>query len=141
MVFYGEYVVSFTAGGRLVLPKKIRSLVKGSQFVITKGFDQCLAGYDGTDWEKRSGEFLSTSLLSTSALELRRIVFSGAVYVDLDEQGRFVLPKILMDYIGVKEKAVFTGVGDHFEIWDQKMWRQYLLAAAKKTNLLDKNEQ
>jgi len=140
MVFYGEYTASFTSGGRLVLPKKIRALIKGSQFVITKGFDQCLSGYDVGDWENRSKEFLSSSLLSTASIELRRIVFSGAVYVDLDDQGRFVLPKALMQYLKIDKNAIFVGVGDHFEIWSLDKWQKYLLKAAKKTDLLNKNE-
>jgi len=140
MVFYGEYLVSFTAGGRLVLPKKIRALIKGTQFVVTKGFDRCLSGYDATDWQNRSSEFLTSSLLSTEALELRRIVFSGAVYVELDEQGRFVLPKNLFEYLEITDKAIFVGVGDHFEIWSQNKWRNYLIRASKKTDLLNDNE-
>jgi len=140
MVFYGEYQVAFTSGGRLVLPKKIRALIKGNQFVLTKGFDYCLSGYDSQDWEKRSGEFLSSSLVSTQSLELRRIIFSGAVYIELDEQGRFVLPKQLFDYLDLEKQAVFVGAGDHFEIWNTTKWQKYLLKAAKKTDLLNKNE-
>ena len=51
MVFFGEYLVSFTAPGRVVIPKKIRELLKGDSFIVTKGFDFCLAGYDKEDWE------------------------------------------------------------------------------------------
>lgn len=140
MVFYGEYQVALTSGGRLVLPKKIRSLIKGNQFVLTKGFDHCLSGYDSQDWEKRSEEFLSSSLLATESLQMRRFIFSGAVYVDLDEQGRFVMPKLLSDFSDIKTKAVFVGVGDHFEIWSEPDWQNYLLKAAKKADLTNKND-
>ena len=140
MVFYGEYTVSFTSGGRLVLPKKIRELVSGTQFVITKGFDQCLSGFDLPDWQKRANEFTTTSLISTTDLELRRVIFSGAVYVDLDEQGRFVLPKSLLTYLDIKDKAIFAGVGDHFEIWSGPKWQKYLETVSSKTNLANKNE-
>ena len=140
MVFYGEYQVALTSGGRLVLPKKIRALIKGHQFVLTKGFDHCLSGYDSEDWAKRSNEFLTSSLVSTETLEIRRFLFSGAIYIDLDEQGRFVLPKSLSDYLNINDKAVFVGVGDHFEIWSQAKWLDYLPKIAKKTDLLNQNE-
>jgi MraZ protein len=126
MVFYGEYSVSFTTGGRLVLPKKIREQIKGSIFILTKGFDNCLSGYDKADWEKRSEEFMGSSLINTEKLNLRRLIFSGAVYIELDEQGRFVLPKNLMDYLGKTEKATFVGAGDHFEIWTELEWQSYI---------------
>jgi len=133
MVFYGEYLVAITQGARLVLPKKLRELIKGSQFVLTKGFDKCLSGYDKADWSERSAEFLTSSLLSTANLDLKRLLFSGAVYVELDDQGRFVLPKSLIEYLGTDQKVIFVGVGDHFEIWKQSVWQSYLLRAESQT--------
>ncbi|MBI2051290.1 MraZ N-terminal domain containing protein [Candidatus Roizmanbacteria bacterium] len=56
MVFFGEYLVSFTGSGRVVLPKKIRELLKGNIFIVTKGFNFCLAGYDRQEWEEKATE-------------------------------------------------------------------------------------
>lgn len=140
MVFYGEYTGAFTTGGRLVLPKKLRALVKGSEFVLTKGFDSCLAGYDKEDWEQRSKEFVSSSLIDTDNLAIRRMLFSGAVYVELDEQGRFVLPKSLQEFSGITTKAVIVGVGDHFEVWSQEVWNGYQQKAEKQSKLIDHDE-
>lgn len=137
MVFYGEYQVAFTSGDRLVLPKKIREVISGSVLVLTKGFDDCLAGFSKEDWEKRSVEFLQSSLISTENLGLRRQLFSKAVYIELDDQGRFVLPKSLLEFSNIKTKALFIGVGDHFEIWNIDRWSKYLKEAknqVKTTN-------
>lgn len=125
MVFYGEYQVSFTGQGRLVLPKKIRELLKGNTFVVTKGFDTCLAGYDRQDWEERAKELLSVSLLDKENIAKRRMLFASASYVEVDEQGRFVIPKSLLSFLSDKKKVVIIGVGDHFELWDQEKWSQY----------------
>lgn len=125
MVFFGEYSVSFTGQGRIVLPKKIRELLKGNSFVVTKGFDTCLAGYDMQDWEERTKELLSVSLLEKENIDKRRNLFASASFVDIDDQGRFVVPKSLLKYITEDEKAVIIGVGDHFEIWDQQKWETY----------------
>ena len=125
MVFYGEYQVSFTGQGRIVLPKKIRELLKGNNFVITKGFGTCLAGYDKQDWEDRAKELMGVSLLDKENLEKRRGLFSSAGYVEIDEQGRFVVPKNLAKVIANGNKAVIIGVGDHFEIWDMEKWNEY----------------
>ena len=76
MVFFGEYLVTFTSPGRIVLPKKIRELIKGNIFILTKGFDLCLSGYDKEDWEARAKELLSVSLLEKENLEKRRFLFS-----------------------------------------------------------------
>lgn len=126
MVFFGEYQVSFTAPGRIVLPKKLRELLKGDDFIVTKGFNFCLAGYDKEDWESRSKELLQVSLLEKDNLEKRRFLFSSAVYLEIDDQGRFVIPKNLLIYADLKEKIYVIGVGDHFEIWNHERWEKYL---------------
>lgn len=125
MVFFGEYQINFSGSGRLLLPKKVRELLKGNTFILTKGFGVCLAGYDKDDWEKRAAELLNPSLLQPSDMENRRSIFSSLVYLEIDEQGRFVVPKNLLEYGQLKEKVTIIGVGDHFEVWDEKKWKEY----------------
>ncbi len=131
MVFFGEYQVSFTGAGRIIIPKKLRELLTGDTFILAKGFDLCLAGYDRSSWEDKARELMSFSLLDAENLEKRRFIFSSTSYVEVDEQGRFVIPKPLLSYAGLKEKAVLIGVGDHFEIWDREKWENYQSQGAK----------
>lgn len=126
MVFFGEYQVSFTAPGRIVLPKKLRELLKGNVFVLSKGFDTCLAGFDKDDWETRAKELLGASLLERENLDKKRFLFASAVYLEIDEQGRFVIPRNLLQYAVLKEKIYIIGAGDHFEVWDGDKWQQYM---------------
>ncbi|KKP50438.1 MAG: Protein MraZ [Candidatus Roizmanbacteria bacterium GW2011_GWA2_33_33] len=125
MVFFGEYQINFSGSGRLLLPKKVRELLKGNTFILTKGFGFCLAGYDKDDWEKRAVDLLNPSLLQPTDMENRRSIFSSLVYLEIDEQGRFVTPKNLLEYGQLKDKAVIIGVGDHFEIWEAEKWHKY----------------
>ncbi len=127
MAFFGEYQVSVTSGGRIVLPKKIRENLKGELFVLTKGFDMCLAGYDKDDWSKRSSELMNVSLLDRENLEKSRYIFSAENDIEIDEQGRFVIPKALVAFIGLTGKTItIIGVGDHFELWESGKWKKYL---------------
>ena len=127
MVFFGEYTVSVTEGGRVAIPKKIRENIKGDVFVLTKGFDICLAGYDREDWQARSAELLTVSLIEKDNIGKRRMLFSGAQEIVVDDQGRMVLPKALMEFMGLTaEKVKVVGVGDHFELWDEIKWAEYL---------------
>ncbi|MFA5769992.1 MAG: cell division/cell wall cluster transcriptional repressor MraZ [Patescibacteria group bacterium] len=125
MVFFGEYQINFSGSGRLLLPKKVRELLKGNTFILTKGFGVCLAGYDKDDWEKRAFELLNPSLLQPTDMENRRSIFSSLVYLEIDEQGRFVVPKNLLEYGQLKEKVIIIGVGDHFEVWNTEKWNEY----------------
>lgn len=125
MVFFGEYQANLSGTGRFLLPKRIRELLKGNTFILTKGFDNCLAGYDKEDWEKRAADLLNPSLLQPTDLRERREIFSALSYLEIDDQGRFVIPKNLLNYAGLKEKITIIGVGDHFEIWNAEKWKKY----------------
>ena len=131
MVFFGEYLVSFTAPGRVVIPKKIRELIKGDSFIVTKGFDFCLAGYDLQDWEVRSRELVGVSLLDKTDIDKRRMLFSSTMHIEIDGQGRFVIPKPLLQFADLKEKVLILGVGDHFELWNPEKWQEYQLKSVE----------
>ena len=46
--------------------------------------------------------------------------------VELDAQGRFIIPSALLTYANVGREAVIIGAGDHFEIWNSKFWKKHL---------------
>jgi MraZ protein len=125
MLFLGEYQVSFSGPGRILLPKKMRELLKGTSFVLTRGFNQCLAGYDSVEYEQKAKELFSSSILDSTQISERRMLFASTVYVEIDEQGRFVIPKTLQEYGKLSKKVVIVGVGDHFELWDESAWESY----------------
>jgi len=125
MVFFGDYLVSFSAPGRVVLPKKLRELLKGNVFILAKGFNFCLAGFDKDAWEEKAKELVNVSLLESENLEKRRFLFSSTVYLEIDDQGRFVIPKNMLDFSSLKNKVQIIGVGDHFEIWNPENWVKY----------------
>ena len=125
MLFLGEYQVNFSGPGRLLLPKKIRELLKVTSFVLTRGFDSCLAGYDGVEYENKAKDVFNVSLLETNKMSERRMLFASTVYVEIDEQGRFVIPKHLLEYAKADKRVTIVGVGDHFEIWDDTTWQDY----------------
>ena len=125
MLFLGEYQGSFSGPGRILLPKKIRELLKGTSFVLTRGLDGCLAGYDSIEYESKAKELLQSSMLDATKLTERRMLFASTVYAEIDDQGRFVIPKALLEYAQLNKSVCVVGVGDHFEIWDEAKWQKY----------------
>jgi len=128
MLFIGEYEVNITLGGRIVIPKKIReALGKTKSFTLTKGFDRCLSGFRNEDWEKGATELMGVSVLEMKKIEIKRHLFSSAAVLEMDEQGRVVIPKNLLSYADLvnKGEATFVGVGTYFEIWAKDNWEAY----------------
>lgn len=127
MLFLGEYRVNFSGQGRIVIPKKIREALGTIQtFTLTKGFDTCLSGYRNNEWEKGAEDLMGPSILEAQKIEMKRHLFSSASTIDIDDQGRIIIPKILFEYAGLHgEDVIVIGVGSYFEIWNPKRWNEY----------------
>lgn len=120
----GEYKHSIDPKGRLSVPAKFRAEL-GSSAIVTKGFDQCLFLYPKGEWEKMIEKFASLPLSSSSARAVTRMMTSGAMEVEIDKQGRALLPGYLREYAGITSEAVTTGVLNRVEIWNQQAWAEY----------------
>lgn len=119
--------MTFTGQGRIIIPKKIRdALGAGKTFTLTKGLDSCLSCFRNSDWEKAAKDLLNASPLEMQKAETKRHLFSSAIIAEIDDQGRFVIPKNLLEYANLNNKSVIIGVGDHFEIWQQQKWTEYI---------------
>jgi len=128
MLFLGEYRVNFSSAGRIVVPKKIRdALGKTKTFTLTKGFDPCLSGFRNEDWEKGAMDLMGFSILEMKKIEIKRHLFSSASVLEIDDQGRVVIPKNLLLYANLtnQNEAIFIGVGTYFEIWAVNRWERY----------------
>lgn len=126
-MFLGEYQVSFSGKGRLVLPKKLKDELKGQVIILSRGFEGCIFGYSPEGFEVESRKQLEISATEERARILRRYLFSASALVELDKQGRFVIPKSLLDFAKLTESSVdIIGAGDHFEIWNNKNWQKHL---------------
>ena len=125
-MFFGEYKLKFTGKGRVLLPRKMRDEVAGKQIVLSRGFDGCIFGYDLESWEKEAKKQLEVSNTEERARYLRRYMFSASVSVELDSQGRFVIPSALLIFAKLKRDIVIIGAGDHFEVWNHDNWTKQL---------------
>jgi MraZ protein len=125
-MFLGEYKHNLTKGNRLALPSKIRAVIKGEEVVLAKGFEHCILGYEKSSWEKMAETELIKPVSEKEARKIRRQLFSGASLLEIDPQGRLVLPKNLLDYAEAGNEVLVIGAGDHFEIWTVANWKKYL---------------
>lgn len=125
-MFLGTYQPNLMSAGRIALPKKIREQLGGHRLVLTIGFEKCIFGFTEKMWEQVTGPELSRPLFSDKeGRDLRRRMCSEAINIELDAQGRFVLPEIMTTFAEIKDKIVIIGAGDHFEIWHRNKWEEY----------------
>lgn len=125
-MFLGEYVLNFSGKGRILLPKKVREEVKGLEIILSRGFENCIWGFTPERFEEEAKRQLEISVTEERARYLRRYLFSSSVPAELDSQGRFVIPSALLTYAKLGREVVIIGAGDHFEVWNNKLWQKHL---------------
>lgn len=118
-MFLGEYKHTLDAKGRLFIPTKLRDGL-GEEFVISKGFDQCIFVYPAEEWEKFTEKL--EQLPVASQRRIRRAFYAGANECSLDAQGRIVLNQSYREYAGIEKEVVIVGNRSHLEIWSQAAW-------------------
>jgi len=117
----GEYSHSIDPKGRLIVPAKYREAL-GLEFVVTKGLDGCLFVYPKREWESIEEKFRQVPLTTKDARKFSRFFFAGAAMVELDKQGRVLLPSVLREYAGLDKDVVLVGVLNRVEIWSKDRW-------------------
>jgi len=120
----GEYNHSLDAKGRVILPADFRNEL-GESFIITKGLDNCLFIYPQSEWEQLSVKLRQLPLAKTEARAFVRFFFAGARQVELDKQGRFLIPATLREHASLKKDAILIGVSNRIEVWSKDEWLKY----------------
>jgi MraZ protein len=70
---------------------------------------------------------------------LERALIGQAVQLDLDSQGRTLLPQDFRAYADVFESAIIVGLFRYFEIWNPSRWEsERALAQGQLQDLLEK---
>lgn len=120
-MFMSEYSHTVDAKGRLIIPSKFREAL-GEEFVVSKGMDGCLFVYANNDWNAFEQKLTSLPLINKEARQFARFFLAGAATVELDKQGRILLPAALREFAGLDKDVVLVGVGSRIEIWSKEKW-------------------
>lgn len=126
----GTYKPTLIGKNRFALPASLRREISGNKIVLAVGFEQCVMGFEEKKWEEVTASDLSRPISDSIGRDLRRKMCMNAQVIIIDSQGRFVIPESMVLAGSVKEDVTIIGAGDHFEIWDSKIWEEY----SKKIN-------
>jgi len=126
-MFIGEYHHAIDKKNRLTIPSPFRQQLNRdkNELIITMGLDKSLFLYSFSEWKNLEQRLKNLSTTQSNTRAFLRIFSSGAHLVQLDNQGRIVLPQSLKDFAGIKEKVAIIGAFNKIEIWDEKEWDKY----------------
>lgn len=133
VMLIGQYTHELDPKKRLTLPAKWRKEL-GDKVVVTNGLDNSLFLFSTKEWEKIAEKLASLSLGNSESRNFNRFFLSNAFEVDIDTQGRILLPETLAQYAKLRGKLVLAGMYKRIEIWNEEAWNECMETSAKDAN-------
>lgn len=135
-MFIGRYYHTIETKGRLAIPQSFREELQ-SGGVITWGLDGCLFLFPNSYWQKLSEKLASLPMTQPAARNLTRLLVQSATELNLDSQGRTLIPDHLREQVQLKKQVVVAGALTRIEIWDRDIYHKHLDLIAQQINQAD----
>ncbi|OGT35104.1 MAG: cell division/cell wall cluster transcriptional repressor MraZ [Gammaproteobacteria bacterium RIFCSPHIGHO2_12_FULL_37_14] len=127
-MFRGINGINIDAKGRMVMPTRYRErlqLDSKSTLILTIDTEErCLLLYPLPEWEEIERKLAVLPSFNPAARRIQRLLIGHAADIEMDNQGRMLLPPLLREYAGLKKRAVLVGQGKKFELWDEAHWEK-----------------
>ena len=142
---FGFTTISIDAKGRLAIPAKYRYHLQSTQetqIVVTKDPQYpALKIYPGSAWTQIASDLQSLQGLDPIVRNLQWTILGNASVSDFDPLGRMLilLPSELREYadIDTSNKIALIGMGNKFEIWNEKNWEMRQMGGSLSTEILE----
>jgi len=122
-MFRGINAINIDGKGRLAVPTRNRDAL-GSSLVLTIDTEEtCLLLYPATQWQVIEDNLQRLPSFNVAARRIQRLLIGHATDVELDSNGRVLLPPILREYAHLDKRVVMIGQGNKFEVWDEFLWQ------------------
>ena len=106
---------------RVAFPIKFKNEL-GSSLIVTKGYENCLIIVDKSKFTGLMNSIKDVPFVNSGLRDTKRFLIGSAQEIELDKQGRFVIPPDLKKYASLGNECVFIGLVDWIELWDKSIW-------------------
>jgi len=125
--FLGSHAINMDAKGRIAIPAKVREkLVQlcGGRIVLTANADEdrCLLLYPEPEWELLLPKIKALPNMNKAVQRLHRLILGHAAEMELDSNGRILVPPTLRNHAGLEKKLMLVGLGNKLELWSEERW-------------------
>lgn len=119
--------------GRITLPVRLKAQLDhvGTNVLVFIVHREHLRAYTKEDFRKNvEAPLLALDSFDPEVERKQRLRLGFAVEVEIDRQGRALLPANLRAFAGIERDAVLMSLADRIEIWDEKRLDAWMKAAA-----------
>jgi MraZ protein len=124
----GTYECRADAKGRVMISsafKKQLSSVLQDGFVVKRAvFQPCLELYPMQEWNLMMQKINKLNKFKKKNNDFIRRFTAGVQLVDTDATGRILIPKNLMDFVGIEKQVVMSSSVNIIEIWDKDKYEK-----------------
>ena len=125
-MYFGNYEHTLDDKGRLLIPRKLKEgLSEGSSLYVLKGYEGCLSVYNQNEFDSLVKECSSLSFNKKNSRAYLRIQLASACELDIDRQGRALLPTQLLNKYQIGKEVIVIGALDHIEVWNRADYEEY----------------
>lgn len=128
----GEYEVKLDAKGRFLFPSGLRKQLPPAaqrDFMLNKGFEDCLTLYPLHEWEVISEKLSKMNLFKPKNRMFYRLFHQGAKMISLDKAGRILIPTSHTERVGLQSEVMLIAYNDRIEIWDKAKYFEMIEAS------------
>jgi len=124
--FSGKYYYTIDPKGRIIIPAPFREIISSnysSKLYITNDvFERCLHIYPLEEWTKLEEKVRQLPRMQEEVRYFMRRVIASAQEVEVDKQGRILVPAALREDAGLNSEIVIVGQLENIELWDRGEW-------------------
>ena len=114
------------AKGRMAIPKRYREAIdeaSDGQLIATIDLHSpCLLIYTIDEWEVIERKLMSLPNMDPQSRMVQRLLLGHASEIEVDSQGRVLLPPLLRDHAKLEKNLILLGQGNKFELWSKQAW-------------------
>lgn len=129
-MFRGANSINLDAKGRIAIPARYRdrlSDICNGRMVVTKNPYELdtpnLLLFPLHNWEDFEEQVRALPSSKKAYRLFKRVTIGSAKEVDVDGNGRLLLPAELRDFAGLSKSLMLVGQGETFQIWDEAQWK------------------
>jgi MraZ protein len=127
-MFRGINELSLDPKGRLAVPTRYREVLEElcrGQFVLTIDVQYaCLRLYPLPVWQVLEAQLEGLPGTDPDVRRIQRLLLGYASDLEMDGNGRVLLPPVLRKYAQLDRKIVLVGQGKKFEVWSEENWQR-----------------
>jgi len=128
--FIGTYECKIDVKGRILIPSALKKQITISSengFVIKRGlFNNCLDLYPFDQWKFVMNKIDQLNRFNKKNIDFIRRFTAGVKMVDIDTNGRLLIPKDLIKHACIRKDIVLSAAVNILEIWDKNLYEEII---------------